>query len=412
MVDIIALVLGPLREIRINILGMDPLSTPFDNEFYNGICERVRDGNTLTYYRKPWNLASLSYEVKADKNMRTEHFERQFQAFTNIIQEKRSTFNVDLSLKFIPTETIKDLKNTIKGKDNGKSTTKQENKKNSFHFHYSKNESYQQFLSYFSEKEKIFLLVKGMVQMGTFVMKSRSVMLTTSFMDDIKALPTTYEKGEYFAFLETYGTHYSSSGSLGGLYELIYVLDKANMKEKGVEIIDIKRCLGFNLDLSISIANIGAEITQKVNKDSCLKRGEGRFVNITQDNLIDDVFSFIRGGNKNYVLELKEKLLRGAKTIDVTDFVNWASSLSDAPVLISQKLSPIYNLIPVQIKDAHRKKQNLEQAIEDYINEFNVRKCHPCQNGGTVVLLNGQCLCTCPKKFEGTACEIIKGQIL
>ncbi|KAI5134289.1 Complement Component C9 [Manis pentadactyla] len=363
----------------INILGMDPLSTPFDNEYYNGLCERVRDGNTLTYYRKPWNVASLAYETKADKNFRIEHYEEQVQAFKSIMQETISTFNADLTLKFTPIEAIEQLKSKPQEPSTGKESPNQENSEAKFRFTYSKNEVYQQFLSHSSKKEKLFLLVKGVIHLGRFVMRSRDVMLTTTFLGDIKALPTTYEKGEYFAFLETYGTHYGSSGSLGGFYELIYVLDKASMEEKGVEIRDVQKCLGFNLDLSL---NVGAEITGNIKKDDCIKRGEGNTVNILSDDLIDDVISLIRGGTGKYAFELKEKLLKGAKAVDVADFVNWASSLNDAPVQISQKLSPIYNLVPVKIKDAHQKKQNLERAIEDYINEFSVRKCHPCQNGG------------------------------
>nr|8DE6_A Chain A, Complement component C9 [Homo sapiens]8DE6_C Chain C, Complement component C9 [Homo sapiens]8DE6_G Chain G, Complement component C9 [Homo sapiens] len=387
----------------INILGMDPLSTPFDNEFYNGLCNRDRDGNTLTYYRRPWNVASLIYETKGEKNFRTEHYEEQIEAFKSIIQEKTSNFNAAISLKFTPTET-----NKAEQCCEETASSISLHGKGSFRFSYSKNETYQLFLSYSSKKEKMFLHVKGEIHLGRFVMRNRDVVLTTTFVDDIKALPTTYEKGEYFAFLETYGTHYSSSGSLGGLYELIYVLDKASMKRKGVELKDIKRCLGYHLDVSLAFSEIsvGAEF----NKDDCVKRGEGRAVNITSENLIDDVVSLIRGGTRKYAFELKEKLLRGT-VIDVTDFVNWASSINDAPVLISQKLSPIYNLVPVKMKNAHLKKQNLERAIEDYINEFSVRKCHTCQNGGTVILMDGKCLCACPFKFEGIACEISKQKI-
>ncbi|XP_001084671.3 complement component C9 [Macaca mulatta] len=389
----------------INILGMDPLSTPFDNEFYNGLCNRDRDGNTLTYYRRPWNVASLIYETKGEKNLRTEHYEEQIEAFKSIVQEKTSNFNADISLKFIPTEA-----NKVKTE---KSSEKQASSNSlrgqgSFRFSYSKNETYQLFLSYSSKKEKMFLHVKGEIHLGRFMMRNRDVVLTTTFVDDIKALPTTYEKGEYFAFLETYGTHYSSSGSLGGLYELIYVLDKASMNRKGVELKDVKRCLGYHLDVSLDFSKISAGA--KADKDDCVKRGEGRAVNITSDHLIDDVISLIRGGTRQYAFELKEKLLRGTM-IDVTDFVNWASSINDAPVLISQKLSPIYNLVPVKMKNAHLKKQNLERAIEDYINEFSVRKCHSCQNGGTAILMDGKCLCTCPFKFEGIACEISKQKV-
>nr|XP_002745089.3 complement component C9 [Callithrix jacchus] len=389
----------------INILGMDPLSTPFDNEFYNGICSRDRDGNTLKYYRRPWNVASLMYETKGEKNFRTEHYEEQIEAFKSVIQDKTSSFDARIALKFTPTEVKKaEMEVPCVGTCPQSSLHGQ----GTFRFSYSKNETYQLFLSYSSKKEKMFLHVKGEVHLGRFVMRNRDVVLTTTFVDDLKALPATYEKGEYFAFLETYGTHYSSSGSLGGLYELVYVLDKAAMNRKGVELNDIKRCLGYHLDISLDFS--GISVGGGLNKDDCIKRGDGRSVNITSEQLIDDVISLIRGGTNKYAFELKEKLLRGT-LVDVADFVNWASSINDAPVLISQKLSPIYNLIPVKMNNAHTKKQNLERAIEDYINEFNARKCHSCQNGGTVILIDGKCMCTCPFKFEGDACEISKQKI-
>lgn len=75
------------------------------------------------------------------------------------------------------------------------------------------------------------------------------------------------------------------------------------------------------------------------------------------------------------------------------------------------QLSPIYNLVPLTMKGAEQRKENLERAIEDYVNEYSAKKCQPCQNGGTVVLLDGKCVCTCPIIYEGVACEISKRRL-
>lgn len=47
----------------INILGSDPRMNPFNNDFFNGRCERVRKPGGQQYDRLPWNVGVLNYEV-------------------------------------------------------------------------------------------------------------------------------------------------------------------------------------------------------------------------------------------------------------------------------------------------------------------------------------------------------------
>ncbi|NXK08285.1 CO9 protein, partial [Herpetotheres cachinnans] len=403
----------------INVLGMQPMASPFDNDFFNGLCERVRDGNTRTYYRKPWNVGVLTYDTKADKTFTSVFYHDRVKMLREVYIEKQKHFNADLSLKYTPTEGSN--KNGSEG---------------NFKYHYSKNSSLSSTLKSSTERVKwhscllsslciqnqTFLHVKGKIQLGRFQMRSRDVRLTDSFLHDLNHLPAEYDKGEYFKFLEDYGTHYAVSGIVGGKYELVYVLDNYAMSQIGVTVEDVKRCLGYHLDAIIAYKDLHANVNidsgkcEKINvKDKCKCKGiklPSSFslsaAELKDDAVIDDVISLVDGGKIDFSVKIKEMLLRGSKMVDVEDYVEWAKSLVDAPVVIQQRPSPIHTLVPVKMRNAYLKKQNLERAIEDYITEYSVCKCELCKNGGTLVLVDGACTCMCSSYFKGIACQIPK----
>ncbi|MEE6458093.1 hypothetical protein FKM82_000172 [Ascaphus truei] len=375
----------------VNILGMDTRSNPFDNEYFNGLCERVRDGNTRTYYRKPWNVATLTYQTKADKSFTTETFEDSMELITRIVKESTQSFQASLSLKMTPSE-LNDTKITVNA---GLQT--------------SKNESLETIKEYSKKTHKTFIRVLGNVQLATFQMRSRGAMLTSTFLEDIAFLPPAYDKGEYFRFLETYGTHYTVSGNLGGKYQLVYVLDTTVMKSKEITAKDVTDCLGYNVDINLQDKDIDGKA--QIKNNNCDKTGTQSSGGANSSGVIENIISFVEGGTVNFATLLDENLVKKHKEIDVEDYVKWATSLVDAPVLIKQKPSPIYTLIPVDVKDAHTKKQHLETAIEDYLDEFNVCKCRPCHNGGTVMLIDGECMCKCTVYFQGIACQSPKSEL-
>lgn len=78
----------------------------------------------------------------------------------------------------------------------------------------------------------------------------------------------------------------------------------------------------------------------------------------------------------------------------------------------SRQPEPIYMLIPIDLPGANPRIFNLKQATADYVAEYNVCKCKPCHNGGTLALLDGKCICMCSHLFEGLGCQNFKGDKL
>ncbi|XP_060617404.2 complement component C9-like [Anolis sagrei] len=382
--------LGRTAGQGINILGMKPQANPFYNEFYNGVCNRVRDGNSGIYYRMPWNVAVLNYETRGNKNFRAEYYEDQVTSLKEVLRETQTFFKASFSLKLKPTEILNPMISVSFDSN--------------IDFTFNKSNNISEFLKKTKGKKQLFLHVRSRIELGTFRMRTRDLRLNDWFLDDLKHLPLTYDKGEYFKFLEMYGTHYAQSGTFGGKYELLYVLDSETMKKEDVTITDVKSCLGYNVGFGLTVSVI--EVKPSVSGHNC-KTNKMKLANNKNENaIINNVVSIVQGGKTAVLVKLKEKLSTGSRVIDVEDYVQWAATLPDAPAIISQKPSPISELVPLKMPHSTRKKRNLERAIEDYIAEYNIHKCQPCQNGGTVLLINGNCECGCTPYFKGEACQI------
>ncbi|KAL4617463.1 complement component C9 [Arapaima gigas] len=388
--------LGRTAGYGVNILGADPRSNAFNNEFFNGLCSQVRDTNTLEYHRIPWNVASLNYVTLAEESFSKEFYQDSSALLKEVLQETKHSISWDFSFKFVATEELTNisLKSNVQLK-----------------FENKRSENIKALSEYSTEKvSRFFMRVKGKVQLSTFRMRSRELMLTETFLDDVANLPVEYLKGEYFRFLEEYGTHYAISGQSGGEYELVYIMNKETMSSKQITEQKIYNCLNLGASINFGVSN-GNQGDLNIKNENCEDIKTKGNVTEHKNVLIDKVVTFVSGGTVATAAALQKKIEKSGK-LDVDAYVQWAKSLAHAPVLLHSQLESIYSLIPLNIPDASAKKENLERATQDYIAEYSVCKCQPCQNGGTVTLVDGQCLCLCAPQFEGLACQVVKSDLL
>ncbi|KAL7989073.1 hypothetical protein Chor_007992 [Crotalus horridus] len=167
---------------------------------------------------------------------------------------------------------------------------------------------------------------------------------------------------------------------------------------------EVNECLGFNLDIGANIMFI--EANTKVKREKCKNEKLENGSTDDKSGIIQDVVSLIQGGTTATLTKLNELLSSNVKAVDVEQYVEWAATLPQAPTVISQELSPISELIPLNIPDSRLKKENLNRAAEDYVAEYSVCKCRPCLHGGTAMLIEGKCECACTPFYKGEACEI------
>ncbi|KAM4528252.1 complement component C9 [Odontesthes bonariensis] len=374
----------------VNVLGSDPRMNPFNNDYFNGRCDRVRNPGSGQNDRLPWNVGVLNYETLVEETFSREIYEDTHSLMKEILNEK--TFDLDAGLSFQFGQNEPSMSSNGSGSIGASGG-------------FSKKEMIKNVTEYTTIKNKSFIKVKGKVQLSKYRLRSRELHVADEFFLHVRSLPVEYEKGIYFSFLEDYGTHYTKNGVSGGQYELVYVLNQDTIKEKKITERSIQECfkLGFTGDFSSgSVGGSGhikpswCDTTPTTDSDS--KDGKA---------MVDRVMTSVKGGTLETAAAMRAKL-NTEGVMDIESYKDWARSIGDNPALLSSEAEPIYNLFPMNLPDVNTRISNVKRATQEYVAEYNVCKCKPCQNGGTLVLIDGKCTCMCLPRFEGLACQNFK----
>ncbi|KAI1888366.1 hypothetical protein AGOR_G00184290 [Albula goreensis] len=365
-----------------NILTNEFVLPTLDPKYYGGVCEYVYNGewrklvydafcenmyynDDEKYYRKPFNFHYYRFMGQAESVSSTESYEDAVSLLR--ARKNEGSFNLGFTVGI----------NTFEGGVSG-----------------SNEHMFLKNISEYQEKNLQFVRLVSKVQTAQFKMRSSGLMLHEDMYQSLVELPEQYDFGAYSKFLSQYGTHYVTSGIMGGSLEYVLVLDQSAMAKKGITSEQAGWCLGISLGMDMSSSNL------KIKPKYCEKTGEYSEENDKSSSYVKDVLKLIKGGNEGPLGGLT--VVRDEKT-----YTSWGDSLKYQPVIIQFETLPIYELVrfstvaePLKEKVAH-----LQRAYREYLQEFNSCRCAPCMNNGQVVLSGTSCSCLCKMGYQGVACE-------
>ncbi|KAJ8382150.1 hypothetical protein SKAU_G00029280 [Synaphobranchus kaupii] len=330
---------------------------------YDAFCENMYYNDDEKYYRKPYNFHTYQFMGKSDSVGSNEYYEDAASLLKARNQE--NSFNLGITVGISMVEV------GLSG-----STESQ----------FLKN------ISQYQKQKMGFVRLVSKVQTAQFKMRSSGLMLDEDMYQSLADLPEEYDFGTYSRFLSQYGTHYVTSGIMGGVLEYIVVINKLAMAQSETSGKQAGLCLGMSLGLDL-------DINVKVKPSLCRKTGQLDSDQQNSDSFITDVISRIKGGN---VGSSQGLLVRDEKS-----YSSWGRSLKYNPAIIEFEMLPLFELIRFSTVGGSMKGKvaHLKRAYEEYLHEFGSCRCAPCKNNGVPFLQGTSCICQCKEGYGGVACE-------
>ncbi|NXC45827.1 CO8A protein, partial [Penelope pileata] len=341
---------------------------------YDAVCERLYYGDDEKYFRKPYNFHVYQFLAHADSGFSFEFY-----------------------------DDSKDLLDALKtSKSEGGGFTfgigpKKIDFKINFGFTLSRGKGSLKNFTEYTAKNVGFIRVATKVQTARFKMRRNNIVLDEGMLLSLRDLPDTYNYGMYAKFINDYGTHFITSGTMGGDLEYILVVNKEEMRRKAISSEEVMTCFGLSLGVSVSKFMLHWEGSVSVSE--CKRK---QLLNTDAESnsaVVEDIIVRIKGGDTSFSK-------RPLSSWDGNIYRQWGRSLKYNPAIIDFELQPIHEIL--RRSDAgnmETKWQHLKRALDEYLLEFSACRCGQCQNNGEPVLVGDACSCQCRPGYDGPACE-------
>ncbi|XP_041815933.1 complement component C6 [Chelmon rostratus] len=358
-------------------LAEEPRGAVLDNMFMGGSCNIKRPQSTLLYHRVPHNFESFDIKVgvledfsNEPHSLHTESIElKKSSSSTNNQGDQNNFF---FPVFFFPMFFF-----------SGRSMTQVSSNKEAFEAS--------------KKTDSKFFRVHQVLPVSTFKMRDPGdLALSQPFLQFLHALPLDYNYALYRDIFQRFGTHYYSSGKLGGHYDLMYQYSREELTSSGQTEEHIKGCLARETTWTIILYTEHSSVT-RCSDNRMTQKYQGSYIQAAEKS-----FSMVTGGRVREAAALAWE--RQGPAPDRTSYKNWAKSVLDNPAVVESKVLPIIDLVR-GIPCAATKRRHLRKALLQYLDEFDTCKCAPCPNNARPVLSGTECKCVCQTGTFGTNCE-------
>ncbi|MCJ8740947.1 hypothetical protein PDJAM_G00064810 [Pangasius djambal] len=256
--------------------------------------------------------------------------------------------------------------------------------------------SFKEEMSAFQKKDSEYFRLHQDIATSTFRTKSSELYLSHPFLTFLNNLPLDYNYALYRQIFQQFGTHYFSSGTLGGRYDLLFQYDREQLKTQGLTQEQTRNCIRNEYSLFLFIFFTRSH-SNRCGTNTQTTRFEGSFLQTSEKSI-----SSVKGGRSEYAAALAWEQ-KGAPP-DSTTYKDWIKSTIDNPTVIDYELKPLVDLVR-GIPCAVTKRRHMQKALNEYLASFDSCKCAPCPNNGRPTLSGTECVCICQTGTYGANCE-------